>query len=34
MYLGYAAKKGWKAEIIEEQLSDIGGVKFVMLKIS
>ena len=34
MYLGYAAKKRWKAEIIEEQLSDIGGVKFVMLKIS
>lgn len=34
MYLGYATKKGWKAEIMEEQLSDIGGVKFVMLKIS
>ncbi len=34
MYLGYAAKKWWKAEIMEEQLSDIGGVKFVMLKIS
>lgn len=34
MYLGYAAKKWRKAEIMEEQLSDIGGVKFVMLKIS
>ncbi|MFA7717812.1 MAG: peptide chain release factor 1 [Candidatus Absconditabacterales bacterium] len=34
MYLGYAAKKGWKVEIMEEQLSDIGGVKFVMLKMS
>lgn len=34
MYLGYATKKWWKAEIVEEQLSDIGGVKFVMVKIS
>ncbi len=34
MYLGYATKKGWKAEIVEEQLSDIGGIKFVMVKIS
>jgi len=34
MYLGYAAKKGWKNEIVEEQLSDIGGVKFAMVKIS
>lgn len=34
MYLGYAAKKWWKVEIMEEQLSDIGGVKFVMLKMS
>ncbi len=34
MYLGYAANKRWKAEIVEEQLSDIGGVKFVMVKIS
>ncbi len=34
MYLGYAAKKGWKAEIVEEQLSDIGGIKFVMVKVS
>ena len=34
MYLWYAARKWWKAEIMEEQLSDLGGVKFVMLKIS
>ena len=34
MYLGYAARKWWKAEIMEEQLSDIGGVKFVMMKIT
>jgi peptide chain release factor 1 len=34
MYLWYAAKKWWKAEIVEEQLSDIGGIKFVMVKIS
>jgi len=34
MYLGYAMKKKWKAEIVEEQLSDIGGIKFVMVKIS
>ncbi len=34
MYLGYAMKKWWKAEIMEEQLSDIGGVKFAMVKIS
>lgn len=34
MYLGYATKKWWKAEITEEQLSDIGGIKFVMVKIS
>jgi len=34
MYLGYAMKKWWKAEIVEEQLSDIGGIKFVMVKIS
>ena len=34
MYLWYAARKWWKAEILEEQLSDLGGVKFVMLKIS
>jgi len=34
MYLGYAMKKWWKAEIVEEQLSDIGGIKFAMVKIS
>lgn len=34
MYLGYAVKKWWKAEIVEEQLSDIGGIKFVMVKVS
>ncbi|MDR2189906.1 MAG: PCRF domain-containing protein [Candidatus Peribacteria bacterium] len=34
MYLAYAQKMGWKPEIVEEQLSDIGGVKFVMVKIS
>jgi len=34
MYLGYATKQWWRPEIVEEQLSDIGGVKFVMVKIS
>jgi peptide chain release factor 1 len=34
MYLGYAVKKWRKTEIVEEQLSDIGGIKFVMVKIS
>ena len=34
MYLGYAVKRWWKTEIVEEQLSDIGGIKFVMVKIS
>lgn len=34
MYLGYAVKKWWKAEIVEEQLSDIGWIKFVMVKVS
>ncbi|HKL44256.1 MAG TPA: peptide chain release factor 1 [Candidatus Absconditabacterales bacterium] len=34
MYLSFAQKKGWKNEIVEEQLNDIGGVKFVMVKIS
>jgi peptide chain release factor 1 len=33
MYLAYAQKMGRKPEIVEEQLSDIGGVKFVMVKI-
>lgn len=34
MYLAYAQKMGWKPEIVEEQLTDIGGIKFVMVKIS
>lgn len=34
MYLAYAQKKWRKTEIVEEQMSDIGGVKFVMVKIS
>lgn len=34
MYLWYATKKWWRPEIVEEQLSDIGGVKFVMVKVS
>lgn len=34
MYLSYAQKKGRKPEIVEEQMSDIWGVKFVMIKIS
>ena len=34
MYLAYAEKKWRKPEIIEEQMSDIGWVKFVMVKIS
>ncbi len=34
MYLAYAQKKWWKPEIVEEQLTDIWGVKFVMVKIS
>lgn len=34
MYLTYAQKKGRKPEIVEEQLSDIGGIKFVMVKIA
>ncbi len=33
MYLAYAQKMWWKPEIVEEQLTDIGGVKFVMVKI-
>jgi len=34
MYMSFAQSKWRKTEIIEEQLSDIGGVKFVMVKIS
>jgi peptide chain release factor 1 len=33
MYLTFAQKRWWKPEIVEEQLSDIWGVKFVMVKI-
>ncbi|HOG15649.1 MAG TPA: peptide chain release factor 1 [Candidatus Absconditabacterales bacterium] len=33
MYLAFAQKKGRRTEIVEEQLTDIGGVKFVMVKI-
>lgn len=33
MYLTFAQKKGRKTEIVEEQLSDIWWVKFVMVKI-
>ena len=34
MYLAFAQKKWWKPEIVEEQLTDIWWVKFVMVKIS
>ena len=34
MYLWFAQKKWWKTEIVEEQLSDIGWVKFVMVKVT
>lgn len=34
MYLAYAMKKWRKTEIVEQQMSDIGWVKFVMVKIS
>ena len=33
-YMLYAQIQGWKTEIIENQYSDIGWVKFVMLKMS
>lgn len=33
MYLAFAQKKWWKPEIVEEQLTDIWWVKFVMVKI-
>lgn len=33
MYLNFAQKKWRKVEIVEEQLTDIWGVKFVMVKI-
>ena len=34
MYLNYAQRKWWKPEIVEEQLSEIWGVKFFMVKIA
>src|SRR3989338_3728254 len=34
MYLGYAQIKGRKAEIVEESMNDVGGLKFAMVKIS
>lgn len=33
-YMLYAQTQWWKTEIIENQYSDIGGVKFVMVKMS
>ncbi len=33
MYLSFAQKKWWRPEIVEEQLTDIWWVKFVMVKI-
>ena len=33
MYLAYALNKWWKAEIIDEQLSDMWGIKDVTVKI-
>lgn len=34
MYLWYADKKWWKTEIVDEQISDIWGLKEVTVKIS
>ncbi len=33
-YLAYTANKWWKPEVIEQQYSDVGGIKFVMVKVS
>lgn len=33
MYLRYAEKRGWKYDIIEEQLTELGGVKEVVVHI-
>ena len=33
-YMLYAQKEGWKTEVVEQQLSDIGGLKFAMLKMT
>ena len=32
--MAYAQKKGWKSEIVEESMNDVGGLKFAMVKIS
>ncbi|UFX83448.1 peptide chain release factor 1 [Candidatus Absconditicoccus praedator] len=34
MYLRYTEYAGWKTEIIEEEISDIGGLKSCIIKIS
>lgn len=34
MYLRYAERQRWKAELIEHDLNDIGGLKFAMVKIA
>ena len=34
MYLRYAERKGWKSEIVENQVSDIGWIKFAVIKIA
>lgn len=34
MYLMYAQTLGWKTEIIDQQDNDIGGLKFVVVKIA
>ncbi len=33
MYLKYAKKKGWQAEIIDENQTELGGIKQITLKI-
>ena len=34
MYLHYAEKRGWKAEVLEQSDSELGGVKGVMFSLS
>lgn len=34
MYLRYAERSGWKAEIIEHEMTGIGGLKIAIVKIS